>query len=201
MLISPSKRFVIKSENLDFIEEYMVSLSPKFIMYDKLMTRTVFEVPGKITMWLRVRTGDVDCVGNPITTASLLEKASQQSDLRPIKKSIDLPLTDYYNDVAFFKNMGMRVVSEQETKRTKCICHHDGVKYTICFDVWPFLEDYIFISITPATNADSEDLEGFINSTGVKDYNLSDFPTDVDDAYRQITGKTARAYRYLRFGS
>lgn len=201
MLISPSKRFVIKSEDLDFIEEYIMSLSPICIMNNKLMTRTVFEVPGKTTMWLRVRTGDVDCAGNPITTASLLDKSSQQSGSRPIKKSIDLPLTDYYNDVAFFQNMGMCVVSEQETKRTKCICHHDGIKYTICFDIWPYLEDYIFISITPATNADAEDLEGFINSTGVKDYNLSDFPTDVDDAYCQVTGKIARAYRYLRFES
>ena len=78
MLISPSKRYVINLEDLDFIEDYMKSLSPTCIMTNKLMTRTIFAVPNKNTMWLRVRTGDVDCAHNPITTASLLDKPSQE---------------------------------------------------------------------------------------------------------------------------
>ena len=201
MLISPSKKYVILVENLGSIKNHINSLSPICIMNNKLMTRTIFEVPGKDTMWLRVRTGDVDCAYNPITTASLLDKTSHEKGSYPVKKSIDLQLTDYYNDVAFFQNMGLPVVSEQETRRTKWICHYDGIKYTICFDTWPLLSEQIFISITPATNADDDDLEGFINFTGVKDYSLEDFPTDVDDAFSRVTGKTARAYRYLRFDS
>lgn len=201
MLISPSKKYVIRVEDLGPIKNRIKSLSPTCIMNNKLMTRTIFEVPGKDTMWLRVRTGDVDCAYNPITTASLLDKTSHEKGSYPVKKSIDLQLTDYYNDVAFFQNMGLPVVSEQETRRTKWICHYDGIKYTICFDVWPLLSEQIFISITPATNADDDDLEGFINFTGVKEYSLDDFPTDVDDAFSRVTGKTARAYRYLRFDS
>lgn len=199
MIISVSKRFVISSDDLASIEEHMQKLSPVCIMNNKLMTRTIFEVPEKKTMWLRVRTGDVDCTCTPITTASLLDKAPSGAGSNQLRKSIDLQLTDYYNDVAFFKNMGLTIVSEQETRRTKCICHYDGIKYTVCFDFWPNLEKYIFVSITPATNADKDDLEGFINSTHVKDYNIEDFPTDVDDAYLKITGQIARAYRYLRF--
>lgn len=199
MIISASKKFVIEADNSDFIEERIRPLAPTCIMENKLMTRTIFGVPGKSTMWLRVRTGDVDCAGNPSTTASLIDKSISDGGFTARKKSIDLQLTDYYNDVAFFKSMGLPVESEQENKRTKYICHYDGIKYTICFDVWPHLEDYIFVSITPATNADEEDLNGFIEAIGVRQYHLSNFYTDVDKAYEHVTGKTARAFAMLRF--
>lgn len=199
MLISSSKRYVINSEKANHLVEAIKGLSPKCIMRNKLMTRTVFQVTGKESMWLRIRTGDVDCIGNPITSASLLEKARSRVGQHAVKKAIHLQLTDYYNDVAFFKNMGMPVVSEQETKRTKYICHYDGIKYTVCFDVWPKLERFTFISITPATNAEDDDLEGFIVHIGVRDFNLENFPTDVDAAYEQFTGKIARKYELLRF--
>lgn len=202
MLISPKKTYVVEVSNVMPVLQKLRPLSPECIMNNKLMTRTIFEVPHKETMWLRIRTGDVDCAGNPITSASLLDKTRQGVAMGlpcSVKKSINLELTDYYNDVTFFKNMGLRIVSEQETRRTKYVCHCDGIKYTICFDIWPMLENYVFISITPATNADDEDLEGFIKSTDVQIYNLVEFPTDVDEAYLQKTSKIARDYRYLRF--
>lgn len=199
MLISSSKRYVINSQKAKILVESIKGLSPKCIMRNKLMTRTVFQVVGKESMWLRIRTGDVDCIGNPITSASLMEKAKSPASQRPDKKAIHLQLTDYYNDVAFFKNMGMPVVSEQETKRTKYICHYDGIKYTVCLDIWPKLEKYTFVSITPATNAEDDDLEGFIVHIGVREFNIKDFPTDVDAAYERLTGRIARKYELLRF--
>lgn len=199
MIISSSRRFVIAAENINFIEDNIRLLSPVCIMHDKLMTRTIFDVSGKSTSWLRVRTGDVDCMCNPITTASLIDKTTLDGKSISDKKSIDLQLTDYYNAITFFKSMGLKVESEQETKRTKYVCHYDGIKYTICFDVWPKLEKYIFISITPATNADEEDLDGFVETTGIRNYELGTFPTDIDKAYELETGKIARAYDILRF--
>lgn len=199
MIISSSRKFVIKAEDANFIEDHIKLLSPNRIMYNKKMTRTIFSVTGKPTMWLRVRTGDVDCAGNPSTTASLIDKAEPESGMAPQKKSIDLQLTDYYNDVAFFKNMGLPVESEQENKRTKYVCHYDGIKYTICFDVWPYLENYIFVSITPATNADEEDLNGLVEEIDILNYHLNNFPTDVDQAYEKVIGKAARAFDVLRF--
>lgn len=196
MLISPSKRYVILSRNVDSLVK---KLNGDQIMKNKLMTRTVFQVVNKECMWLRIRTGDVDCAGNPVTSASLLEKVSTQCGQAQTKKSIHLQLTDYYNDVAFFKNMGMPVVSEQETKRTKYICHCENIKYTVCFDIWPNLEEYTFVSITPATNAEDDDIEGFIREIGFREFHLKDFPTDVDAAYKKQTGKTAREYALIRF--
>lgn len=199
MIVSSSRRFVVLSENADFIEENISTLSLNCIMQDKLMTRTIFDISGKNTSWLRIRTGDVDCMGNPITSASLIDKTMSQREDVPDKKSIDLQLTDYYDAVTFFKSMGLKIESEQETKRTKYTCHYDGIKYTICFDIWPRLEKYIFVSITPATNADPEDLNGFVDTTGIHNYSLDSFPTDVDKAYELETGKIARAYEILRF--
>lgn len=199
MIISSSRRFAILAENINFIEDNISSLSLNCIIHEKLMTRTIFDVSGKSTSWLRIRTGDVDCMGNPITTASLIDKTICQAGDIPNKKSIDLQLTDYYDAVAFFKSMGLKIESEQETKRTKYTCHYDGIKYTICFDIWPHLEKYIFVSITPATNADPEDLDGFVETTGIYDYCSNNFSTDIDRAYELETGKIARAYEVLRF--
>lgn len=198
MINSSSRKFVIEAENIYFIEEKIRSLNAVKIMDNKLMTRTIFRVPAKSDTWLRVRTGDVDCTNCPITTASLIVKSIPGASSAE-KKFIDLQLTDYYNDVAFFKSMGLSVESEQETKRTKYVCHYDDIKYTINVDVWPNLEKYIFLSISPARNADDEDLEGFIEILGVHDYCLDGFPIDVDKAYEKETGKIARAYDVLRF--
>lgn len=196
MIFSSSRKFVIESDNINFIEDYITTLPSECIMHTRLMTRTIFAISSEPTRWLRIRAGDVDCKHNSLITASLIDKVTSKD---ANKKSIDLVLTDYYHAVSFFKHMGLKMESEQETKRTKYVCHFDDIKYTICFDIWPKLEKYTFVTITPATNADKEDLDGFVESTGVVNYSLDDFPTDIDQAYAQVIGKPARAFNLLRF--
>ena len=199
MLISTSRKYIIKAQDIYFIEKQLEDLSPTCIMRDKLLTRTVFKIDENESRWLRIRTGDVDCSHNPITSASLIEKTSETGQQQPTRKSISLQLTDYYDSVAFFKSIGLTAISEQETKRTKYTCFYDGIKYTVCFDVWPGIEQYIFASITPATNAEMEDLESFVDHTKILNYAITNLPTDINEVYLKEKGKSASEYSELRF--
>ena len=178
--------------------------SIKIIMDDVKMLRTIYSVPAKsisdsqsdeqTNRWLRVRTGDIDCDMNPRVTITYKQKgvSTQESN------STTLQVEDYYEATHMFDLLGFIKSSTQETKRTKISCVYEGVKYVVCFDTWPWIEDYVFVTVSASTSAEKDDILGFIDLLGLssKD-NIRNF--DIDQQYFKKYGKTASEMKNVRF--
>ena len=98
-----------------------------------------------------------------------------------------------------FELLGFSRTSRQETKRTKYVCLYEGIKYVICFDTWPGLEEMLFLTIEPGTNAEKADVESFIDLLGIETSKIKRKKVDVDTEYMTKYGKPASLIEDLQF--
>ena len=85
------------------------------------------------------------------------------------------------------------------TRRTKYVCFYEDIKYVICFDVWPGLEDTLFLTIEPGTNAEQADVESFIDLLGIETTKIERNKVDVDTEYLKRFSIPASLIDNLRF--
>ena len=79
------------------------------------------------------------------------------------------------------------------------VCLYEGIKYVICFDTWPGLEEMLFLTIEPGTNAEKADVESFIDLLGIETSKIKRKKVDVDTEYMTKYGKPASLIEDLQF--
>lgn len=171
------------------------------IMDNVIMTRTIYQLPNLSDssnknqhQWLRVRVGDIDCENNSKCTITYKKKTGKNNP-----EEAKLEVDDFYEANHMFELLGFQKTSTQETRRTKYVCFYEDIKYVICFDVWPGLEDTLFLTIEPGTNAEQADVESFIDLLGIETTKIERNKVDVDTEYLKRFSIPASLIDNLRF--
>lgn len=170
------------------------------IMYNNMMHRTIFKHnDAKNTenqsSWIRIRVGDISCDGTSQCTVTYKNKKHKVDKTNSSLFSAE----DYYSVVQFFRDIGMPLVSEQETLRSKYIFYYENVKYIICFDTWPHLSEIIFITISAANNITEDQFRFVCETLKLPQIAVQVGYVDIDKAYEENYGKKASEIRQLRF--
>ena len=172
---------------------------PHIVMKDITMTRTIYQPPvvspKSDHQWLRIRVGDIDCEGNSKCTITYKKK----SHLTPFPTEARIEVEDYYEATHMFDLLGFTKSSIQETRRTKYVCTYEEIKYIICFDIWPGLEDIIFLTIDSGPNAENTDLMGFTDLLEIERLAQKNGNIDVDTEYVDRYGTPASRIPRLKF--
>lgn len=171
------------------------------IMDNAIMTRTIYQLPNLSDssnknqhQWLRIRVGDIDCENNSKCTITYKKKTGKNNP-----EEAKLEVDDFYEANHMFELLGFQKTSTQETRRTKYVCFYEDIKYVICFDVWPGLEDTLFLTIEPGTNAEQADVESFIDLLGIETTKIERNKVDVDTEYLKRFSIPASLIDNLRF--
>lgn len=175
--------------------------SSRIIMDNVIMTRTIYQLHDLLNSekqnqhrWLRIRVGDIDCENNSKCTITYKKKTGNHNP-----EEAKLEVDDFYEANHMFELLGLSRTSRQETKRTKYVCLYEGIKYVICFDTWPGLEEMLFLTIEPGTNAEKADVESFIDLLGIETSKIKRKKVDVDTEYMTKYGKPASLIEDLQF--
>lgn len=172
---------------------------PRVVMNDITMTRSIYQLPVALPksdhQWLRIRVGDIDCEGNAKCTITYKKK----SHLTPFLTEARIEVEDYYEATHMFDLLGFTKSSIQETRRTKYVCTYEEIKYIICFDIWPGLEDIIFVTIDSGPNAENTDLMGFTDLLEINRFAQKNGSIDVDTEYAARYGVPASKIQRLKF--
>lgn len=202
MVIDKTKKFIVGYESIPtLIEKINKSTDyPRVVMKNVTMTRAIFRTPNFSNSnssheWLRIRVGDIDCEGN--TRCSITYKKKSDADNFPTEAKLEVD--DYYEATHMFNLLGFHKSSIQETKRTKYVCTYEEIKYIVCLDIWPGLEDIVFVSIDPGPNAEDIDVRGFVDLLHIEKLKLQSKHVDVDTEYKTRYGKTASEIKNLKF--
>lgn len=193
MISENNIKFIIDSCDQNEIIDIIRGLKSNLIMNNIIMTRVIYQLPrsnedvgnNQDCEWIRIRTGDVDCSGNCRCTITYKSKKKNGANPQNAKLEVD----DYYEAMHMLDLFGFKKTSTQQTRRTKYVCHYEDVKYTICFDIWPELEELTFVSIDAAPNAELLDVESFLDLLNINDYKLNRPFVDVDTEYYNKYGK------------
>lgn len=209
MLAERKIKYVIREgDQVSLINEMLDNPSvskTEILMKNKIMTRTIFQVPGNadddtandVKEWLRVRVGDINCNGDVSCTITIKSKSSRSNKVESAKLEVE----DYYEAIHMFDLLKLKKLSEQQTKRTKIVCNYENVKYIICFDTWPGLEDMVFLTVEPGQNAEDTDIAGFLDMLNIDGYSLfKEKSIDVDEFYKKKYSCSATFIPKLKFG-
>lgn len=201
MISEKNNKFIIESCNQKSIVNAIKELKYTTIMNNIIMTRVIYQVPrnnggNQDCEWIRLRTGDVDCAGNCRCTIAYKSKKKNGANPQKAKLEVD----DYYEAMHMLDLFGFTKTSTQQTRRTKIVCHYEDVKYTVCFDIWPELEELTFVTIDAAPNAEPIDVEGFFDLLEIDKFKLKRAFVDVDTEYCNKHGKPASLIKNLLFG-
>lgn len=199
------KRIIHRSSYNEIIAEIAKLENCSCIMDEALMERTIFRIGAEqkeqdyntgTKQWLRVRKGDLDCHKKPICNATIKQVTDDSGRTKLVST---LNLEDYTEAIAFFERIGNTVVSTQENMRTKYIYTLDSQKYSICFDFWPHLDEFVFISIA-CEQADEEDLKFVASLLELDKHTDNTFcHIDIDSVYERYYRRKASDIRYLSF--
>jgi hypothetical protein len=202
------KKYIISQDRFVKILENILDLTSGKnvyeIMHDAMMHRSIFgsnrdlkklEETAEESSWIRIRAGDINCDRTaPITVTYKNKKHSKDET-----DSSRFVAEDYYSVVHFFKDMGFPLVSEQETLRSKYIFHYENVKYIICFDRWPHIDDMLFVTVSASDNVSQADFNQVCNSLQLPTLAMQVGYVDIDRAYEKKVGKKASKIRQIRF--
>ena len=76
----------------------------------------------------------------------------------------------------------------------------DQVKYIVKFDIWPKIEDVVFVSVSFASSANENSMSNFIDLLGLKQFNICENQrADVDEEYKKRVGTPAMSIPILTF--
>lgn len=197
--------FLIPSDKMAFIVERMLSdfpVPPQAIMKDRIIRRTLYMVPaptdisGEKVRWLRIMDGDIESDLQPRCTVTYKDKMKNMS-----KEERSVLKVDNYDDALhLFDLLHYEKVSYQENRRSKFVCVLDQVRYIIKFDIWPKIEDVVFVSVSSASSANENSMVNFVDLLGLREFNICNNPrADVDEEYRKRIGKPAMAIPMVTF--
>jgi hypothetical protein len=205
MIKNKEHDYLIKTESIKAIITNMnrngITTTP--IMLDRIVKRALYRVEnpedGK-KQWIRIMEGDIECTGE--IRCTITYKDREEGNVSEDKEDYALLKVDNFDDAThLFDLLKYERDSYQENKRSKFICVMEGVKYIVRFDIWPKIEDVIFVSITVISSASSDDLKGFISALDIDNLCIKKDNVDVDDEYREKTKKTATEISNLTFDS
>lgn len=204
MISEQGKKFIIETKYFGNILRNIYSNTSNdpeasLIMDNQIMTRTIYQLPSTPQsnkhQWLRIRVGDLDCEGNSKCTITFKRKTLDSAKPKSAKLEVD----NYYDAIHMFDLLGFKKTSTQETKRTKIVCFYESVKYLVCFDIWPWIEEITFITIEAGPNAEQLDFEGFLDLIDIEKYKLNKVCIDVDSEYKNRYNRTASDIPVLKF--
>ena len=174
------------------------------IMYEEKMHRAILGSKQNLqrldqneqeSNWIRIRVGDTNCDGTSQCTVTYMNKKHNEDKT----DSSQFIAEDYYSVIQFFKNLGFPLLSEQETLRSKYVFIYEKVKYIICFDKWPHIDEMYFVTITASGNVSENGLIAVCNSLQLPQLAMQVGYVDIDKAYEKRIGKKASEIRHLRF--
>lgn len=202
------KKYIISQDRFVKVLENILDLTGgrnvHEIMYEEIMHRSIFgsnrnlsklEETVEESSWIRIRAGDINCDGIASVTVTYKNKKHAKDKTN----SSQFIAEDYYSVVQFFKDMGFPLVSEQETLRSKYIFHYENVKYVICFDKWPHIDDMLFVTVIASDNVSQADFSQVCNSLQLSNLAMQVGYVDIDKAYEKKVGKKASEIRQIRF--
>lgn len=188
------KKYIISQDRLIKVLENILDLTNgnnvHEIMYEEMMHRSILgsnrnlsklEVTAEESSWIRIRAGDMNCDGIAPVTVTYKNKKHSKDET----DSSQFIAEDYYSVVQFFKDMGFPLVSEQETLRSKYIFHYENVKYVICFDKWPHMDEMLFVTVTASDNVSRADISQVCNSLQLPNLAMQVGYIDIDKAYEK----------------
>lgn len=199
-IISPDRFMTI----LKNIHELAYENDVQEVMYEEKMHRAIFgskqnleslEQNNDETNWIRIRSGDISCDGTSQCTVTYINKRHSEDRT----KSSEFIVEDYYAVIQFFKDIGFPLVSEQETMRSKYVFNYENVKYIICFDKWPHIDEMLFVSVLASENVSEMSFQSVCQSLQLPQLAMQVGFIDIDKAYEQKIGKKASEIRQLRF--
>lgn len=201
MVIDRRLKYIISVQDYTKLVKNMQKATSdiRMIMNQITMTRAIYHPPemqgNENYQWLRIRVGDTDCEMNSKCTITFKKKLGATALPSEAKIEVD----DYYEATHMFDLLGFEKTSVQETKRTKFVCTYEDIKYIVCFDVWPGLEEMMFVTIDSGPNAEDIDIMGFVDLLKIDQCAKKKGGIDVDSEYREFYGTPASEIPRLKF--
>lgn len=192
MIRNNGAEFLIETKNLETIIGNMQRKIPlcKPIMIDRILRRTLYKVKNEKgyhssqeqIRWIRILDGDIECDGSQCCTITFKDKRKDMTE-----EDYALLKVDNFDDANhLFDLLQFKRTSYQENRRSKFVCKLDGVKYIVRFDIWPKIEDVVFVSINIMTSANNESINDFVNALEIVNYNIcQNAKVDVDKVYEE----------------
>ena len=197
--------FLIESKNLPTIIESMIydfPDPPQVIMMDRIIRRTLYkdsvlpDTPAEKVRWIRIMDGDIESDLQPRCTITYKDKMKNMSD----EEKAVLKVDNYDDALHLFDLLHYKKVSYQENRRSKFACSLDQVKYIVKFDIWPKIDDVVFVSVSFASSANENSMSNFIDLLGLKQFNICENQrADVDEEYKKRVGTPAMSIPILTF--
>lgn len=192
MIKNNGAEFLIKSKNLKTIVTNMQTMTNfcEPIMTDRILRRTLYKVKNEQgddntneqIRWIRILDGDVECDGSQRCTITFKDKRKDMTE-----EDYALLKVDNFDDANhLFDLLHFMRTSYQENRRSKFVCKLDRVKYIVRFDIWPKIEDVVFVSINVMTSANRESINDIVDALGIANYNIcKNAKVDVDKVYEE----------------
>ncbi len=186
--------FLIETKNMASVIENLKleHFNCKPIMTDGLIRRRLYKVKVEQSdsqiRWVRILDGDIECDGSQRCTITYKDKKRDMSG-----EDYALLKVDNFDDAIYLFNLlKFTCTSYQENRRSKFVCKLDRVKYIVRFDIWPKIEDVVFVSVNAMTSTDKEGFNGFVEELGIKQFNIcQNNKVDVDAIYLERFGCAA----------
>jgi hypothetical protein len=205
MIKEIDSEFLIPSKDLEAIVQTMKTYlpePPRPIMLDQIVRRTLYRVPPSSfddeekIRWIRVMDGDITCDNQPLCTITYKDKMKNMSD----EEKAVLKVDNYEDAIHLFDLLHYHKASYQENKRSKFVCVLDQVKYVIKFDIWPKIEDVVFVSVSSSSSSKDNGINDFAELLGLNALNIChDRRVDVDKEYKERIGYPAMSIPMVTF--
>lgn len=192
MIKNNGAEFLIEAKNLEIIIANMQKKIPSCepIMIDRILRRTLYKVQNEQgdnndqeqIRWIRILDGDIECDGSQRCTITFKDKRKDMTE-----EDYALLKVDNFDDANhLFDLLHFIRTSYQENRRSKFVCKLDRVKYIVRFDIWPKIEDVVFVAINVMTSANNESINDFVDALEIVNYNIcKNAKVDVDKVYEE----------------
>lgn len=192
MIKNNCAEFLIETKNIEKIIFNMKSRIPfcEPIMIDKIIRRRLYQAKSEQNSdilddqirWIRILDGDIESDGSQRCTITFKDKRRDMSE-----EDYALLKVDNFDDANhLFNLLDFKCTSYQENLRSKFICKLDRIKYMIRFDIWPKIEDVVFVSIEVMTSANNASIKDLVQALNIEEYNICKYTkVDVDEVYME----------------
>lgn len=92
----------------------------------------------------------------------------------------------------YFTLVKMRLTHRREK-------HTRNVKYIICFDTWPHIDNWLFVTVTASDNVSQADFSQVCESLQLPKLAMKVGYVDIDKAYEERYQKKSSEIRQIRF--
>ena len=174
MIKNNKAEFMISTGNIMRIIDNMKQKIPycEPIMTDNILRRRLYQVSSGDAdkdqiKWIRILEGDIDCDGAQKCTITYKDKRKDMSE----EDYAMLKVESFDDANHLFSLLGFKCTSYQENRRSKFVCKLDHVKYILIFDIWPKIEDIVFVSVNVMSSANQESINDFVSALELDVYN------------------------------